>query len=153
MGAVHWDSKLSLTMPFSYSGKSTFEDEVDLVAAGLPDDLADYTTALDVDWENTFAASITKTISVKLFVRWVYDKYDNSVTPWWRRVTCSTRPTFTVPSARPGNSSRPWPWASPTSSCRPGQQEKQAPGWFISRAYVCILECPRLFVAGVIKSD
>ena len=80
-GAVQWESKLSLIMPFSYSGKSTFEDEVDLAAAGLPDDLADYTTALDVDWENTFSASITKALSVKLFVRWVYDKYDNSVTP------------------------------------------------------------------------
>jgi hypothetical protein len=80
-GAVHWDSKLSLVLPFSYSGKSSFEDEVDLATAGLPEDLADYTTALDVDWENTFTATITKTISVKLFVRWVYDKYDNSVTP------------------------------------------------------------------------
>jgi hypothetical protein len=80
-GRVDWDSKLTLTMPFSYSGKSTFEDEVDFAAAGLPTDLADYTTSMDVDWENTFAANITKVIAVKLFVRWVYDKYDNTVTP------------------------------------------------------------------------
>lgn len=80
-GAIDWESKLTLSMPFSYSGKSTFEDEVDLVSYGLPEDVASYTTTLDVDWENTFAANITKVISVKLFVRWVYDKYDNSVSP------------------------------------------------------------------------
>lgn len=80
-GRVDWESKLTLSMPFTYSGKSTFEDELDLAAAGLPDDLAGYTTSLDVDWENTFSANITKAIAVKLFVRWVYDKYDNTVTP------------------------------------------------------------------------
>ncbi len=78
---IDWESQLTLTLPFSYSGKSTFEDEVDLVAEGLPTDVADYGTALDVDWENTFTAQITSVISVKLFVRWVYDNYDNTVAP------------------------------------------------------------------------
>lgn len=80
-GAIDWESKLTLILPFAYSGKSIIEDEIDLEAYGLPDDLASYTTTLDVDWENTFNANITKVISVKLFIRWVYDKYDNTVTP------------------------------------------------------------------------
>lgn len=80
-GRVDWESKLTLSLPFMYSGKSTFEDDLDLIAAGLPEDVADYTTTIDVDWENTFTANITKVISVKLFVRWVYDKYDNTVSP------------------------------------------------------------------------
>ena len=81
-GRVDWDSKLTLSMPFMYSGKSTFEDNLALMtAAGLDNDVADYTTTVDVDWENTFTANITKVISVKLLVRWVYDKYDNTVAP------------------------------------------------------------------------
>ncbi|MFH2051296.1 MAG: DUF3078 domain-containing protein [bacterium] len=79
-GKVDWTSKLTLSLPFSYSGKSVFEDEM-APGGTLPEDVADYTTALDVDFENTFTANITKVISVKLFVRWVYDKYDNSVKP------------------------------------------------------------------------
>jgi len=78
---VQWESRLTLTLPFAYSGKSTFEDDVDLAAEGLPADLPDYGLALDVDWENTFTTQITSVISVKLFVRWVYDKYDNTVAP------------------------------------------------------------------------
>ncbi len=79
-GRVDWASKLTLSLPFSYSGKSVFED--DMVADGsLPADIADYTTALDVDFENTFSTHVTKAISVVFSVRWVYDKYDNSVKP------------------------------------------------------------------------
>lgn len=80
-GKVDWESKLTVTKPFVYSGKSVLEDDVDPVAEGLPEDIADYTTTVDVDWENTFSANITSVISVKLFVRWVYDKYDNTVKP------------------------------------------------------------------------
>jgi Protein of unknown function (DUF3078) len=80
-GRVDWESKLTLTLPFVYSGKKKFEDDVDLVAEGLPEDIANYATTVDFDWENTFTASITKVISVKLFLRWVYDKYDNTVSP------------------------------------------------------------------------
>lgn len=81
---VHWESKLTLALPFVYSGKSIFEDDLtgaQLASYGLPEDIADYTTTLDVDWENTFTAQITSLISVKLFVRWVYMKYDNTVKP------------------------------------------------------------------------
>ncbi len=81
---VDWQSKLTLTLPFLYSGKSVFKDDLTpaaLAAAGLPEDVAGYTTTLDADWENTFAANITKIIGVKLYVRWIYDKYDNTVVP------------------------------------------------------------------------
>lgn len=78
---VDWESRLTLMLPFIYSGKSVFEDDLDPAAWGLPDDVAGYTTTLDVDWDNTFTADITRVIAVKLFLRWVYDKYDNTVTP------------------------------------------------------------------------
>ena len=77
---VDWESKLTLTQPFSYSGKSAFEDGF-VSDDPVPDDIASYTTTLDIDWENTFTANITKVISVKLYIRWVYDKYDNTVAP------------------------------------------------------------------------
>jgi len=79
-GRVDWESKLSFILPFAYSGKATFEDGFNSVEP-MPDDVAGYTTTLDVDWENTFTANITKVISVSLFIRWVYDKYDNTVKP------------------------------------------------------------------------
>jgi hypothetical protein len=78
---LDWDSKLTLSLPVSYSGKSVFEEDFNPADFGLPEDIADYTTALDVDFENTFTTNITKVISVKFFVRWVYDKYDNTVEP------------------------------------------------------------------------
>jgi hypothetical protein len=80
-GRVGWESKLVLTLPFSWSGKSIFEDGGFTTDSPLPEDVASYTTALDADWENTFTANITKVISVKLYMRWVYDKYDNTVKP------------------------------------------------------------------------
>lgn len=87
-GRVDWESRLSFILPFVYSGKSTFEDGFIIQDADgnpidnlLPEDIAGYTTTMDVDFENTFTANITKVISVKLYVRWVYDKYDNTVGP------------------------------------------------------------------------
>jgi len=77
---IDWESKLSLDLPLTWSGKSAFEDGFVSVEP-MPEDIAGYTTTLDLDWENTFSANITKVIAVKLFVRWVYDKYDNSVKP------------------------------------------------------------------------
>ena len=77
---VDWESKLTLSLPISYSGKSVFEDGF-VSASTLPEDIASYTTTVDVDWDNTFTTNLTKVISVKLFVRWVYDKYDNTVKP------------------------------------------------------------------------
>jgi len=78
---VDWESRLALLLPFLYTGKSVFEDGFTTTGWIPPDDIAGYTTTLDVDWENTFTANITSVISVKLFLRWVYDKYDNTVTP------------------------------------------------------------------------
>lgn len=81
---VTWESKLTLAQPFVYSGKSIFEDDLtaaQLESYGLPTDIADYTTTIDADWENTFSAAITSMISVKLFTRWMYKKYDNTVKP------------------------------------------------------------------------
>ena len=49
--------------------------------AGLESDIADFTTTIDIDWENIFTTQITKLLSVNLYTRWVYDKYDNSVMP------------------------------------------------------------------------
>lgn len=80
-GRVDWESKLTLSLPFAYSGKSVFEDGGFTTVAPLPEDIAGYTTTLDTDWENTFTANITSVITVKLYVRWVYDKYDSSVKP------------------------------------------------------------------------
>lgn len=80
---VSWTSKLIVFQPVFYSEKSTFEDLAadQLAAAGVDSDVANFTTAVDVDWENVFTTQITKIISVNLYVRWIYDKYDNSVPP------------------------------------------------------------------------
>jgi hypothetical protein len=53
----------------------------DLAAAGVDPDVADFTTTMDIDWENVFTSQITSVLSVNLYVRWVYDKYDTSVKP------------------------------------------------------------------------
>ncbi len=80
---VAWTSKLTLYQPVFYSGKDELEDLLpsDLETAGLDSDLADFSTALDVDFENLFSSQITKLLSVNLYTRWVYDKYDNSILP------------------------------------------------------------------------
>jgi len=80
---VTWASKLILYQPLTYSGKSHLEDQSPgaLTAAGIDPGVAGFTTTLDADWENIFVAQITKLISVNLYVRWVYDKYDNTVVP------------------------------------------------------------------------
>ncbi|NNF07483.1 MAG: DUF3078 domain-containing protein [Candidatus Eisenbacteria bacterium] len=80
---VTWTSRLSLYQPFFYSGSDEFEalTAQQLLDAGLDSDIVDYTKALDIDWENIFSTQITKIISVQLYTRFVYDKYDNSVFP------------------------------------------------------------------------
>lgn len=80
---VTWTSKIIVYQPIFYSDKSKFEDltPAQLAAAGLDADIAKFTTTVDVDWENIFTTQITKIVSVNLYVRWVYDKYDNSVPP------------------------------------------------------------------------
>jgi hypothetical protein len=80
---VSWTSKLIVFQPVFYSEKSKLEDLTaeQLSTAGVDPDVANFTTVVDVDWENVFTTQITKIISVNLYVRWVYDKYDNSVPP------------------------------------------------------------------------
>jgi hypothetical protein len=51
------------------------------MAVGLDPDVAGFTTTLDVDWENIFTTQLSKVLSVSLYTRWVYDKYDNTVKP------------------------------------------------------------------------
>ena len=75
---VSWTSKLSLYQPIFYSGKDELEDMTD---ADQDPDIADFTTTVDIDWENIFTTQISDLISVNLYTRWVYDKYDNSVFP------------------------------------------------------------------------
>jgi len=82
-GRVTWTGKLSAYQPIFYSGK----DELDkltpeqLAAVSLPGDVEDYPLSIDIDFENLFSTQITKLLSVNLYTRWVYDKYDNSVLP------------------------------------------------------------------------
>lgn len=80
---VAYTSKFTAYKPFFYSAKSDLDDVTGeaLADAGLPTDLADYTLATDLDWENTFVTAITKLINVQFYLRWSYDKYDNSVAP------------------------------------------------------------------------
>jgi len=80
---VEYNTQLRFYQPVYYTGQNDLDSLNDdqWVLHDLPTDLADYTTTLDIDWENTFKANITSVINVQLHVRWVYDKYDNSVKP------------------------------------------------------------------------
>jgi hypothetical protein len=80
---VSWTSKLTLYQPVFYSGNDDFDNlsAEDLRAAGLDPEIGDFTTVIDADWENVFTTQITKLISVNLYVRWIYDKFDNSIPP------------------------------------------------------------------------
>ncbi len=78
-----YTSRLSVYQPFTWSKTDVFDalPSDSLMAAGLPADIADYTTTVDIDWQNTFSAQITKFIAVQLYVELLYDKYDNTVVP------------------------------------------------------------------------
>lgn len=78
-----YTSRLSVYQPFTWSEKDVLEDlpADSLTAAGLSPDIADFTTTVDIDWQNTFSAQITKIIAVQLYVELLYDKYDNTVVP------------------------------------------------------------------------
>jgi hypothetical protein len=80
---VTWTSKLTFYQPLFYSGEDELMalDPADLAAAGIDPDVADFSTHLDADWEHIFTTQVTKLISVSLYLRWLYDKYDNSVVP------------------------------------------------------------------------
>ncbi len=81
--AIAWTSKASFYQPLFYSAKSDLEDldAAAFAAAGVDPDVADYTTTVDIDWENIFTGQITKYVSMNLYVRFLYDKYDTSVEP------------------------------------------------------------------------
>ncbi len=80
---VSWTSKLTLFQPVF----SSVADEFDMLtaaqftAAGLDTDLRDFAKTADIDFENVFTSQITSVISVQLYLRWLYDKYDDSVKP------------------------------------------------------------------------
>lgn len=80
---ITWLSKMSVYKPFYWSKADRFDDVTadSLLAAGLDSDVKDFTTDIDISWENTFSTKITKLISLNLYVQWLYDKYDNSVVP------------------------------------------------------------------------
>ncbi|MFO7655205.1 MAG: DUF3078 domain-containing protein [Candidatus Krumholzibacteriia bacterium] len=82
-GRAAWSSRFTAYRPLYYSAEDEFDaiGEAQLAAAGLPSDLPDYPLGVGVDWQNLLTAKITSVIAVTLELRWVYDKYDNSVVP------------------------------------------------------------------------
>lgn len=78
-GGVEWVTDASYKIPGSsigYKGKLTtfkalyYSKSKDL--KGLPNE--DYWKAIDVNWENTFSAQVSKYIVVSLNLQWLYDK-------------------------------------------------------------------------------
>lgn len=80
---VSWTSKFTAYKPVFYSKSDIFNGltAAQYEASGIDPDVGSFAKAVDLDWENIFTSQITKLISVNLYVRWVYDKYDNSVPP------------------------------------------------------------------------
>jgi hypothetical protein len=80
---VAWSSKLTVYQPVFYSGADDLKNlPVEyLQANAISTDVADLSTRISSDWENIFTSQITKILSVGLYVRWIYDAYDNSVKP------------------------------------------------------------------------
>jgi len=80
---VEYTSKFTAYKAFFYSPKGDLDGVAGdvLVSQGLPSDVADYSLTTDLDWENTFVTAITRLINVQFYLRWTYDKYDNSVVP------------------------------------------------------------------------
>jgi len=80
---VSWTSKFTAYQPLYYSESDIFDGLTDAQyeAAGLDPKTGDFAKTIDLDWENIFTSQITKLLSVNLYLRWIYDKYDNSVPP------------------------------------------------------------------------
>ena len=80
---INWISRFTLYQPLFYSTKDQFDQITaeDRDTYGLGDDIADYPLVVDVDWQNIFSTNVTKVIAVVFEIRWIYDKYDNSVVP------------------------------------------------------------------------
>jgi hypothetical protein len=81
--SLSYTSRLSVYQPFQWSKTDVFNElgADSLAAAGLDTDIADYTTTVDIDWQNTISAKVTKVIAVQLYVELLYDKYDNTIVP------------------------------------------------------------------------
>jgi len=76
---VLWTASLLVFQPVFYSGASALDQfDADIAAQAVVrhEASADFWKATDVNFQNTFAAQITKNISVNLFAQLVYDKYD-----------------------------------------------------------------------------
>lgn len=80
---VTWTSKLRVYQAIFYSAQDDFDsvNDAEWLATGIDPEVADYSLAADADFENIFSTQITKILSVNLYLRWLYDKYDNSVVP------------------------------------------------------------------------
>lgn len=81
---VTYTSKFTAFQPVFYSASDDFDmllDALNFATSGIDPDIKDFTTVADLDWENIFSTQITKIVSVNLYLRWLYDKYDNSVVP------------------------------------------------------------------------
>ena len=83
---VSYTSKITIYQPLFYSASNDFDmipaaAFADANPARIDPDIKDFTTTADLDWENLFSTQITKIVSVNLYLRWLYDKYDNSVVP------------------------------------------------------------------------
>jgi len=80
---IAWTSKLTLNQPLFYSGQEDLDAlrPDSLIAHGVDPDIADFPKTVDIDFENIFTNQISKLLSVNLYTRLVYDKYDNSVKP------------------------------------------------------------------------
>lgn len=80
---VEYRSQFRAYKALFYSAK----DDVDRLGAqvlldqGLSGSLPDYFLTTDLDFENSFKASITRLLNVQFNLRWVYDKYDTTVKP------------------------------------------------------------------------
>jgi len=70
---VDYESRLTFYQPLLLSMKDDLE--------AIDPDLYDYAKTLDVDWESTFITYVTEAINIQLYLRWMYDKYDNTVAP------------------------------------------------------------------------
>jgi hypothetical protein len=79
---ISWTSKLIVYQPVFYSGKKDLKNAINAgLASGVDVDAAGFTTLLSADWENVFSTQITKVVSLNLYTRWLFDKYDNTVKP------------------------------------------------------------------------
>ena len=63
----------------------------------LPEEVADFWKAPDINWQNTFTAKITEIISVNLYIQLIYDKFDASTS-----VDPDEDPDVLIPTVRGG---------------------------------------------------